>query len=57
MIQQLDVQDGWKVEFRQRRAGKRIGDLYYVFICPQGRMLYTGCLVIAIHILYSGIVV
>ncbi len=40
-MEHVSVQDGWIVEIRKRMSGKAANQLYYVWITPQKRQLYT----------------
>ena len=35
------AQEGWKVETRERQAGKMQGSVYKVFISPQNKQYYS----------------
>ena len=38
------MQDKWVVQLRQRQKGGAKGDIYYVYVSPQGRLRYTKSL-------------
>lgn len=44
-METLQMQDKWKVQLRCRKQGKHKGDIYYVYVNPQGRLRYTLTLV------------
>lgn len=41
MVEVVLAQEGWKVETRERKAGKMQGSLYKVFISPQNKQYYS----------------
>lgn len=41
MLDAATAQDGWKVETRERQAGKTKGSVYRVFISPQNLQFYS----------------
>jgi hypothetical protein len=44
ILEQLQMQDKWVVQLRQRQKGGAKGDIYYVYVSPQGRLRYTKSL-------------
>ena len=40
-VERVTLQDGWVVELRERQSGCHKGDIYKVFINPQGHQRYT----------------
>ena len=41
MLDAATAQDGWKVETRERQAGKTKGSVYRVYISPQNVQFYS----------------
>ena len=44
ILEPLQMQDKWVVQLRQRQKGGAKGDIYYVYVSPQGRLRYTKSL-------------